>query len=93
LEGFKIAAATEAEERRARQARGELPIPLLESVPLQPQAKQIRLSPEDRRNRDDRLKADKTAKREADAVRLAGFKEDAATRKREREARDGHNLT
>jgi hypothetical protein len=81
LAGFKRSWDEEAEENRVW---GDLPTTSLTALfTLQPKAKRVRLCPEDKRIRDERIKAEKVAKRVADAVRLEGFKQAQATKAKE----------
>ncbi|EFP77101.1 uncharacterized protein PGTG_03057 [Puccinia graminis f. sp. tritici CRL 75-36-700-3] len=72
LENFKLVRAAEAEERRER---GEVPESSTSSFTLQPKPKRIRLSPEERRKRDEKSLAEKVAKRAEDAIALESFKQ------------------
>ncbi|KAA1071521.1 ATP-dependent DNA helicase sgs1 [Puccinia graminis f. sp. tritici] len=82
LEAFKRVRAAEAKERREQ---GEAPSSSTNSITLQPKPKRVRLLTEDRKKRDEKILADKTAKRAENAVVLEGFKKAQAAEAMETE--------
>ncbi|OAV98577.1 hypothetical protein PTTG_11872 [Puccinia triticina 1-1 BBBD Race 1] len=89
LEGFKRARAAEVIEAEERRCRGDLLTSSSNPVTLQPKAKRVRLSPEEKKKNDEKIKADKAAKKAEDARALEGFKKARAAEVVERRAKDG----
>ncbi|OAV95259.1 hypothetical protein PTTG_26688 [Puccinia triticina 1-1 BBBD Race 1] len=89
LEGFKRVRAAEAVEAEERRARGDLPATSSNPVTVQPKAKRIRLSPEDKKKKEEKIKADKAAKRAEDALALEGYKKARAAEAADRHTREG----